>query len=131
ISSGGTPRRVFDEMHPDNARLCERAAQILRLDLAGIDLLMPDITRSWREVGAGICEVNAQPQLSGATAPESYAQVLGELVPKQGRIPSAIVLTGHAEATLAEEVANLLAQRNLCVGTSSAAGLRIGAQCIR
>jgi len=131
VSTGGMPTAVSDRMHPDNARLCERAAQILRLDLAGIDLLIPDITRSWKHGGAGICEVNAQPQISSVALRETFALLMSELVEKQGRIPVALVLTVGPETGLAEEAADLLAQRGLCVGTSSGAGLRIGAQCIR
>ncbi|WP_331609748.1 hypothetical protein [Povalibacter sp.] len=131
ISVGGTPVRVFEQMHPDNARLCERAARILRLDLAGVDLLMPDISRSWRQVGGGICEVNAQPQLSGDAVPGTHARVLGELVSNRGRIPTAIVLTTNPDAALARETADLLSQRNLCAGTSSESGLWIGTQQVR
>lgn len=131
INVGGTPVPVFDRMHPDNARLCERAAQILRLDLAGVDLLIPDIRRSWKESGAGICEINAQPQISGVAALEVFSGLLSEIVPMRGRIPTALVLTAESDAAIVQETADLLAQRNVCAGTSSAAGLRIGAQCIR
>jgi len=131
VSTGGMPTAVFDRMHPDNARLCERAAQILRLDLAGIDLLMPDITRSWKQGGAGICEVNAQPQISSVASRETFALLMSELVEQQGRIPVALVLAVGPDTALTEEASDLLAQRGLCVGTSSSAGLRIGAELIR
>jgi len=131
VSSGGTPVGVVGKMHPDNARLCERATQVLRLDLAGIDLLMPDIARSWRQTGGAICEVNARPQLSGVTSPHIFGQLLREVVTQQGRIPIALVLTTGADLHVVEEIAELLAQRGLCVGTSSSVGLRIGANRIR
>lgn len=131
INVGGTPVPVFDEMHPDNARLCERAAQILRLDLAGVDLLIPDIRRSWKESGAGICEVNAQPQISAVAASGMFSQLLNEMVPMRGRIPTALVLSADPGATIVHETADLLGQRNVCVGTGGDAGLQIGAQCIR
>jgi hypothetical protein len=60
----------------------------LRLDLAGVDLLVPDIARSWRETGGGICEVNAQPQLSGHL-PRS---LLPKLVSRRGRIPVVVLI---------------------------------------
>lgn len=131
VSTGGMPSPVFDRIHPDNARLCERAAQILRLDLAGIDLLMPDISRSWQQVGAAICEVNAQPQISSVALPETFARLMGELVEMRGRIPTALVLGGESSTVIVQQTADWLTERNVCVGTSSAAGLRIGAQRIR
>ncbi|WP_157995594.1 ATP-binding protein [Peristeroidobacter soli] len=131
VSTGGMPTPVFDQMHPDNARLCERAARALRLDLAGIDLLMPDISRSWKQVGAGICEVNAQPQISSVALRETFDLLMHELVEKRGRLPVGLVLTAGLDAAIVQEAADMLAQRNVCVGASSGAGLRIGAQRIR
>jgi cyanophycin synthetase len=63
--------------------LAVKAAAVLRLDLAGIDLLLPNISLSWRDTGGAICEVNGQPQLS----PHLHHELLPQLVPKQGRIP--------------------------------------------
>ncbi len=65
IASGGVPIPVpLHQVHPDNLSLSLRAARALRLDVAGIDLLIPDIKHSWLETGASICEVNAKPQMS-------------------------------------------------------------------
>ena len=61
ISRGGTNWSVTDRVHPDNARLAERAAAIVGLDLAGVDFITPDIERSFREVGGAICEINPSP----------------------------------------------------------------------
>jgi cyanophycin synthetase len=64
VASGGVPVELtLDQVHGDNLRLAVRAARVLRLDVAGIDLLAPDIGRSWLETGANICEVNAMPQM--------------------------------------------------------------------
>ena len=92
IASGGTPQEVTSRVHPDNRRLAERAAEVLRLDLAGVDLLIPDISRSWLETGATICEVNAQPQLGILTGAHLYGQVLNALLPGAGRIPLVLVV---------------------------------------
>jgi len=91
IASGGTIEPVLERAHPDNLELAIRAARVLHLDLAGIDLLIPDIARSWRETGAAICEVNAQPQLS----PHLPAWLLQRLVEGQGRI-SVVAVLGNA-----------------------------------
>jgi len=102
ISTGGTPVAVFDKVHEDNRMLAIRAAEALRLDLAGIDLLMPDITKSWREVGGAICEVNAQPMLGSLTSSHLYALILDQLILKKGRPPTSLILNLGDENNFAE-----------------------------
>lgn len=92
ITSGGHTRGVSEEFHEDNIRLCERAAKILRVDIAGIDFLTPDYRASWIEVGGVICEVNAQAQI-GLSYPEIYPYLLENFVEDQGRIPIGLVVT--------------------------------------
>jgi cyanophycin synthetase len=101
LSADGTSIAVeLQDVHPDNRRLAERAAQALRLDLAGIDLLIPDIGQSWLQTGALICEVNAQPQIGIGTSPHIYEDILLELVGKQTRIPLLLVLANGRPADL-------------------------------
>ena len=59
ISTGGTATDVTDKVHPDNMLAAVRTAATLGLDVAGIDFLSPDISRSYKENGAAICEVNS------------------------------------------------------------------------
>lgn len=61
LSTGGTMDVVTDQIHDDNKRMAIRAATILGIDLAGIDFITTDITRSYLDVGGGICEVNVTP----------------------------------------------------------------------
>jgi len=92
VSSGGHTQGVREAFHPDNVQLCEQAAKLLRLDIAGIDLLIPDYTKSWKEVGGAICEINAQPQI-GLTYPEIYDHLFDAFLNGQGRIPVVVLLT--------------------------------------
>ncbi len=62
-SQGGSSVPFTEDIHPDNVELCIEAAEVIGLDIAGIDLITDDITKSWKETEAVICEVNAQPQL--------------------------------------------------------------------
>ena len=59
LSTGGTAIDMTDEVHPDNREMAMRAAKAIGFDAAGVDFITPDITRSFREIGGAICEVNA------------------------------------------------------------------------
>ncbi len=61
LARGGVPVDVTSSVHPDNKQLCERIASVVGLSIAGVDLVMPDIARSHREVGCTVIEVNARP----------------------------------------------------------------------
>jgi len=87
VSRGGEKREVLELAHPDNLALACRATEALHLDLAGIDLLISDISRSWLEVGGVICEVNAQPQIA-----IGHEKVLTALLGGNGRIPIDVIL---------------------------------------
>ena len=87
VSRGGEMKEVMNITHPDNFALAARAAEALRLDLAGVDILMSDISSSWLDVGAIICEVNAQPQIASG-----HGAILQELIRGNGRIPVDVVL---------------------------------------
>lgn len=61
-SVGGTTADVTDLVHPDNIELFERAAKELRAPIAGIDFIIGDISRSWKEQDrCGILECNSMP----------------------------------------------------------------------
>ncbi|PCH65655.1 MAG: cyanophycin synthetase [Gammaproteobacteria bacterium] len=103
ISTGGTPTAATN-VHPDNQRLAENAARALKLDLAGIDLIIPDISQSWLHTESAICEVNAQPQLGATTNAEIYAEVLSSLVSNNGRIPIVLIIGDQTAIQIAKQL---------------------------
>lgn len=108
INAGGSNRDVPpDEVHPDNVEVAFAAARVLRLDIAGIDLISTDIGRSWREVGAGICEVNGRPQLAARRAPELFRSLLSQVVGPEPHVPAELILCADnpaVRAAVAEDV---------------------------
>ena len=69
MSTGGTSIDRTIEAHPDNVEIAETAAQIVGLDVAGIDFICPDIATPVRETGGAIVEVNAAPGFRMHTHP--------------------------------------------------------------
>ena len=61
LSTGGTAVDMTDAVHPDNREMAMRAAKAIGLDVAGVDFITPDITKSYRDIGGAICEINAAP----------------------------------------------------------------------
>lgn len=130
-TTGGGGQAYFDTIHPDNRVLAERAAQLLRLDIAGVDLIMPDITRSWREVGGAVTEVNAIPQVSIQTEPTLATQLLARIMPHSGRIPLLFVLAEGSRPDWLDGVVSRLEAAGLCVGLTTPEGMQIGENWIR
>ncbi len=131
IAAGGVPKAVFEQVHPDNRDLAIRAAGVLRLDLAGVDLLIPDIAISWLESGAVICEVNAQPNLGQMTSAHIYGEILKGLIEGEGRIPTIMVLGASQPAQLADAIESALAGHVAEIGRSDEMGVRVGSTFIR
>ena len=73
LSTGGTSIDRTEEMHADNVTCCEIAAGAVGLDIAGIDVISPDIAVPFRENNAVILEVNAAPGIRMHTHPTEGA----------------------------------------------------------
>ena len=124
-SAGGLTRAIDQAtVHPDNKELCLRAARILDLDIAGVDLITPDVTRSWLEVGALICEVNAIPQIGYNHGIEP---MMLDLFKSGSRIPVALAIVDHElDPALFHELASVLD----CNGISTQQGMWINGCCV-
>lgn len=110
LSAGGLPIDVTDKVHPDNRDMAVRAALGVGLDVAGVDFLTTDITRSYREIGGAIVEMNARPGLRMHIWPDKEGKprdVAGAILnlfyaPEQnGRIPIIAVAGDKATGAVA------------------------------
>lgn len=95
INDGGSNRDISlsgSDVHSDNIDLAVSAAKIMRLDIAGIDFISPDISKSWRDVDSGICEVNARPQFSVRHTPELFREIIWGVLGKDPHIPADLIV---------------------------------------
>lgn len=134
LSAGGEPIDVTARVHPDNRALVERAVRIVGLTIAGVDFLCPDITRSYRDVGGAICEVNPGPglrvHLASPGAPDVVGPIVDHLFPQRsnGRIPTAAITGTNGKTTTSRMVASMLRQAGHCVGLATTVGVDIGGE---
>jgi cyanophycin synthetase len=133
LSTGGTAIDRTDVIHPDNAAMARRAALTVGLDVAGIDFIAPDITRSVRETGGGIVEVNAAPGFRMHLAPSEgqprdvARAVIDQLYPRgsRARIPIVAVTGTNGKSTVGRMVQAILRRHGLVVGLTNTSGVYI------
>ncbi|HRC76107.1 MAG TPA: cyanophycin synthetase, partial [Kouleothrix sp.] len=136
LSTGGTAIDRTTEIHYETREIARRAALVIGLDIAGIDIITPDITQPLREVGGGIVEVNAGPgfrmhlQPSEGQARNVARPVIDMLFPPRtpARIPL-VALTGtNGKTTTARMVAHILKMNGERVGLTTTDGIYIDGQ---
>ena len=133
LSTGGTSIDRSDEMHPDNVTACEMAAGIVGLDIAGIDVLTPDISVPFRENDAVILEVNAAPGIRMHTHPTEGkarnvgAPILDMLYPpgSDAAIPIIAVTGTNGKTTTVRLIAHLFRNMGRMVGFTTTDGVYV------
>ncbi len=133
LSTGGTAIDLTDDCHPDNREMAIRAAAAVGLDVCGVDFLTPDISQSFKEVGGGICEVNAAPGFrmhvspSEGTPRDVAGAVLEMLFPNgsPSRIPIAAITGTNGKTTTTRMLAHIHKLVGHCVGMSTTDGVYI------
>lgn len=114
-------------VHPDNCELVEQISKIMRLDFAGVDLLISDVGISWKDTTSAVCEVNAQPQIGDGNSPEIYKEILSQMLKGDGRIPIAVMIGefDSQDVEFIEFVENVLEQTGMCMGVYYNGDVRI------
>jgi len=133
LSTGGTAIDLTDAVHPDNREMAVRAAKAIGLDVCGVDFITPDVTQSYREVGGGICEVNAAPGFRMHVAPtegkprDVAGPVMDLLFPPgtPSRIPIAALTGTNGKTTTARMLAHIHKMNGHTVGLATTDGVYI------
>jgi cyanophycin synthetase len=133
ISTGGTAIDRTDEVHPHNAFLFERIARIIGLDVAGIDVIAPNVSDTLSENGGGIIEVNAAPGFRMHLSPSegigrNVAEHVIEMLYPQGapsRIPIISITGTNGKTTVTRLIAHVLRGSGLTVGFTTTDGTYI------
>lgn len=135
VSAGGTAEDVTGIAHPDNVALAVRAARIIGLDIAGVDFLSPDISRSWLEVGGAICEVNSQPGFRPHWLADPGRDIAGEILDvvldgRPARIPTAAITGTNGKTTTTEMLSRIWTAAGKVTGVCTTARVRVGHEII-
>ncbi|MDR7866122.1 MAG: cyanophycin synthetase [Sporomusaceae bacterium] len=133
LSTGGTAVDVTDAVHPDNVLLAERAAALLGLDVAGVDMVAENIGRP---IGGGhgvVIEVNAAPGIrmhhypSAGKPRDVAARVIEHLFPRgDGRIPVIAITGTNGKTTVSRMIGHIWQHAGYRAGMTTTDGIFIG-----
>ncbi|MHB8948816.1 MAG: cyanophycin synthetase [Rhodoferax sp.] len=134
--NGNVAFDVTDQVHPSVAAAATLAARAVGLDVAGVDLVLEDISRPLAEQRGAVIEVNASPGLLAHLRPASgQPRPVGQAIiehlfgsDKNGRIP-VVGVTGSQNTTrIARLIAWLLHINGNKVGLACRDGFYLGAR---
>lgn len=133
LSTGAIAEDVTDILHPDVARLAERAAKAIGLSVAGVDVMVSHPALPLSQTEASVLEVNAAPGLRmhlfpGQGTPRPVAQaIVDHLIPppSTARIPVVAITGTNGKTTTARLVAHLLRQAGYRVGLAATDGVYV------
>jgi cyanophycin synthetase len=134
--NGNVAYDVTDQVHPSVAAAAALAARVVGLDIAGVDMVLEDISRPLTEQRGAVIEVNASPGLLAHLKPaDGQPRPIGQAIiehlfktEQSGRIP-VIGVTGTKNTTrIARLIAWLLHIKGLHVGLACRDGFYLGAR---
>lgn len=128
-SSGGTIEVVTDKIHPDNIKLAIEIAKIMKIDIIGIDVIIDNISNSYKDGKLKILEVNHTPAIEyWAFEDGQYEKNLLEiLAPKYNNqnFPIIVIPKNSCSLYLTTILNNYFVQNNFNVGMINKSGMYI------
>jgi len=138
LSTGATAKDVTASIHPDIIQLVERAVRLTGLDVAGVDLVMPDICQPLAAGQGAIIEINAAPGLRMHLYPSSGmphdlgAVIVDYLFPNgaDGQIPIIAVTGTNGKTTVTRLIGHIFRQAGYKTGMTTSSGIYVDQECI-
>lgn len=138
LSTGGIAVDVTDLVHEEIRKTCLKAAFILGLDVAGIDITTTDITKPLEETGGALIEINAAPGIRmhhypSAGIPRNAAkEIVSSLISEgeEATIPLVSVTGTNGKTTTTRMIQRILKQAGHLVGMTTTGGIYIDGLCI-
>jgi cyanophycin synthetase len=135
LSTGGTATDVTDDVHPELAARVEAAAEMIGLDICGVDIVCNNLSKPLEGHGA-VIEVNAAPGLRMHLQPSfGKGRAVGDAIiasmfkkGDEARIPVVAVTGTNGKTTSVRLIANILECQGMRVGMTSTDGVYIEGQ---
>jgi cyanophycin synthetase len=133
LSTGGTATDVTDDVHAEVAARVVAAAQMVGVDICGVDVVCESVLKPLEEQNGGVVEVNAAPGLRMHISP-SFGKgrnvgkaVIDHMFPNgdNGRIPIIAVTGTNGKTTTVRLTAHLLKANHLRVGMTNTDGVYV------
>lgn len=133
LSTGGSATDVTDDVHPEVAARAVAAAQMVGLDICGVDVVCESVLKPIEEQGGGVVEVNAAPGLRMHLSPSfGKGRAVGEAIisamfadDEDGRIPVVAVTGTNGKTTTVRLIAHMFTQSGLRVGMTNTDGVYV------
>ncbi|NLI60330.1 MAG: cyanophycin synthetase [Clostridiales bacterium] len=137
ISTGGEAIDCTDSIHPENCSIAVRAAQVIGLDVAGVDITCQDISRPLHNDGGAVIEVNAAPGLRMHLSPSKGKSrnvadlIIDMLFPPGTRhsVPIISITGTNGKTTTTRMIAHIFKVFGMNVGKAVTGGIYINEKC--
>lgn len=136
LSTGGKAIDCTDIICDENINICERAAKAVGLDVCGIDVCCPDISKPITKDGA-IIEINAAPGIRMHHYPSEgkSRNVAGAIVDMSFKdtpktIPVVSITGTNGKTTTTRLIGHVLTKAGYNVGMTTTGGIYINNKCI-
>ncbi|NMB97138.1 MAG: cyanophycin synthetase, partial [Clostridiaceae bacterium] len=138
LSTGGIAIDCTEEVHEENCKIAEIAAKTIGLDIAGIDMVIPDISKPISHSFGAIVEVNAAPGIRMHLYPAKgksrkvASSIIDMIFPTDtpSTIPIVTVTGTNGKTTTTRMISNILQKHGYTVGMTTTHGIYVNKNCI-
>lgn len=133
LSTGGIAVDATGVIHPSTAELCVRAARVVGLDVAGIDIVISHVANPFTPGDGSVIEINAAPGIRMHHYPaqgqprDAAGAIVDYLFPRgdKGRIPVVAVTGTNGKTTVTRLTGFILRQAGYVVGMTTSDGIQV------